>query len=76
MKYFKELLVGRFMYTSWTQGPIDGRTVLGDTFTELYDDPPFVHHLLELVQALIKGIKAQGRYRKPLNQAYHYNLHL
>ncbi len=78
MKYFKELLVGRaYVYVMDVQGPIDtAHQVLGDDFfTELYDDPPFVHHLLELsTQALIKGIKAcKAVIGEPLNQAYHYN---
>jgi hypothetical protein len=78
MRYFQELLAGRaYVYVMDVQGPIDtAHQVLGDEFfTELYDDPPFVHHLLELsTQALIKGIKAcKAVTAEPLNQAYHYN---
>ena len=78
MAYFKKLLEGRvFIYTMDVQGPIDtAHQVLGDAFfTELYDDPPFMHHLLELcTQALIKGIKACKEVNgEGHDWAYHYN---
>ena len=51
MKYFRQRLGGRgCTYLGDTQSPFDiAHLVRGDDiFTDLYDDPPFVHHLLEL----------------------------
>ncbi len=78
MAYFQEKLAGRaFVYTMDVQGPIDtAHQVYGDQFFyDLYDDPPFIHHLLELcTTAIIAGIKAcKAINDEPLDHAYHYN---
>lgn len=78
MAFFQETLQGRaFVYTMDVQGPIDtAHQAIGDSFfTELYDDPPFMHHLLELcTQALIKGIRACKEVNGEAGEwAYHYN---
>lgn len=59
MRFFKEIM-GDSMpcYVMDTQGPFDlAHLMLGDElFLQLYDDPPFVHHVMNLCLEL--GIKA------------------
>jgi hypothetical protein len=78
MAYFRAKLAGRaYVYTMDVQGPIDtAHQVYGDQiFYDFHDDPPFVHHLLELcTEAIIKGIRACKQVNgEPLDCAYHYN---
>ena len=78
MSFFQVKLAGRaFVFTMDVQGPIDtAHQVYGDAFfTDLYDDPPFIHHLLDLcVWALIKCIKACKQANgESIDTAYHYN---
>jgi hypothetical protein len=77
-RHFVERLAGRaHVYCFDTQGPFDtAHLVYGDAlFTELYDDPPFVHHLLELcTYVFVEGLKAYKAVTgEPLDEAYHYN---
>ncbi len=58
MRHFREILGDKVpIYVMDTQGPFDlAHLLLGDQlFLEMYDDPPFVHHLMEICLAL--GIK-------------------
>ena len=51
MHYFKEIMGDSIpVYVMDTQGPFDlAHLMLGDElFIQLYDDPPFVHHLMNL----------------------------
>jgi hypothetical protein len=78
MAFFKKALAGRaYVFTMDVQGPIDtAHQVMGDQFFyELYDDPPFVHHLLALcTEAIIRGIKACKEVNgESLDTAFHYN---
>ena len=78
LKYFRRTLGGRgSTYIGDTQSPFDlAHLVRGDDiFTDLYDDPPFVHHLLGLTTkmyiAASKLMKeASG---EPLNGGCHGN---
>lgn len=59
MRLFKKVMGDRLpIYCMDTQGPFDlAHLLMGDDlFMELYDDPPFVHHLMELCLAL--GIRS------------------
>ncbi len=76
MRYFKEMLgdsVG--IYCMDTQGPFDlAHLIMGDAFFyELHDDPPFVHHLMELSLAL--GIRTHTWMKEltgePLERHHH-----
>jgi hypothetical protein len=76
ISYFKEKLDGKaHVYLSDTQGPLDiAHLVFGDTlFTEIYDDPEFVHHLLKLsTQAYISVSKVlKDAVGEELNSGYH-----
>jgi Uroporphyrinogen-III decarboxylase len=62
MAYMAEMLVGTgcMVYPMDLQGPFDtAHIVYGDNiFYDLYDDPQFIHHLLELCcQAIIVGME-------------------
>ena len=77
-RYFVERLAGRApVYCFDTQGPFDtAHLAYGDAiFTDLYDDPPFVRHLMELCTSVfIEGLKAlKAVTGEPLDAAYHYN---
>jgi len=78
MAYFVERLEGRAaVYCSDVQGPFDtAHLVYGDDlFTALYDDPAFVHALLEKVTdvyiEVVRAMKAVNG--EPDDAAYHYN---
>lgn len=76
IKFFKERLNDRVhIYLSDTQGPFDiAHLVRGDEiFTDMYDDPDFVHHLLRLsTRAYIECTKAMKAVNgEELNSDYH-----
>ncbi len=78
MRRFKEVMDDAVpVFCPDTQGPFDlAHLILGDDlFLECYDDPPFVHHLLELCLAL--GIKthtwAKEVSGEPRDRLYHGN---
>lgn len=55
MAYFKQLLEGKaLVHVDYTWGPFSlAHLIRGDdVFTDLYDDPPFVHHLMEIATEL------------------------
>ena len=55
MRFFRKILADEIpVYVMDTQGPFDlAHLMLGDDlFLELYDDPPFVHHLMTLCTEL------------------------
>jgi len=78
MRFFKQIMGDSIpVYVMDTQGPFDlAHLLLGDElFVQLYDDPPFVHHLMELCLAM--GVKAH-RWMKdavgePLTAMHHGN---
>jgi hypothetical protein len=77
-RHFVERLGGRApVYCFDTQGPFDtAHLACGDAlFTDLYDDPPFVRHLLDLATyVFVEGLKAMKAVTgEPLDAAYHYN---
>lgn len=78
MEYFVEMLDGRAaVYCSDVQGPFDtAHLVFGDEiFMALYDEPDFVHGLLDKVtRVYIDVVEAMKRVNgeKP-DEAYHYN---
>jgi len=65
------------VYLSDTQGPFDiAHLVRGDALlTDMYDDPPFVHHLMELTTAVyVAATHAMKRnLEEPLDGGYHSN---
>lgn len=81
INFFKEKLDGKaHVYLSDTQGPLDiAHLVYGDTlFTDIYDDPDFVHHLLRIttnayisVSKLLKEVIGE-----PLDSGYHGPLYM
>jgi hypothetical protein len=78
VKRFMEVLEGRIaVYCMDTQGPFDlAHLILGDQlFYEVYDDPSFVHHLMEIAVQL--GIKGHEWVKKlsgePNDLIYHGN---
>ena len=76
--HFVTRLAGRaHVYCFDTQGPFDtAHLAYGDRiFTELYDDAPFVRHLLELcVYVFVEGLKAfKAVTGEPLDCSYHYD---
>ena len=78
MRRYKEIMGDILpVYCPDTQGPFDlAHLMLGDDiFYALYDDPPLVHHILELCVEL--GIKthtwAKEVSGEPLDQQYHGN---
>lgn len=81
INFFKEKLDGKaHVYLSDTQGPLDiAHLVYGDTlFTDIYDDPDFVHHLLRIttnayisVSKLLKEIIGEQ-----LDSGYHGPLYM
>jgi uroporphyrinogen-III decarboxylase len=76
MRFFKEILGDSLpVFCMDTQGPLDlAHLMIGDQiFYEFYDDPPFVHHLMNL--SLELGIKAH-EWMKEINgeqQNEHYH---
>ena len=78
MHRFKEIMGNDLpIYCSDTQGPLDlAHLMIGDDlFYLFYDDPPFVHHLMEL--ALELGIKTHTWMKEingeKIDQHYHSN---
>ncbi len=78
MHYFKETTNDCIpVFVMDTQGPFDlAHLLLGDQlFLELYDDPPFVHHLMEICFQL--GIKTHHWMKEaigePLTSLHHSN---
>ncbi len=74
--YFRQILPEWIhVYMPDTQGPFDlAHLLLGDQlFLELYDDPAFVHHVLEIVtQAYIAVTKEiKQALNEPLHQCFH-----
>ncbi len=76
MRYFKSVLGERMpVYCMDTQGPFDlAHLMIGDDiFMELYDDPPFVHHLMELCLAL--GIKTHEEMKRISGEPHGAHFH-
>lgn len=78
MHYYKEIMGDSIpVYVMDTQGPFDlAHLMLGDElFIQLYDDPPFVHHLMNLCLEL--GIKTHRWMKElidePLTSLHHGN---
>lgn len=79
--YFKTMLGGKAsVYISYTWGPFSlAHLIRGDEiFTDLYDDPKFVHHLMEISTCLyVKSLrllkKATG---EKANCGYHDNFYM
>lgn len=76
MAYFLQMLGDlAHVYLPDTQGPFDiAHLVYGDgIFTEIYDDPGFVHHLLELcTEMYIRATKVlKGVLGEPEDSGYH-----
>lgn len=74
--YFKEKLDGKAqVYLSDTQGPFDIAHLLRghDIYTDIYDDPDFVHHLLDLsTRAYIEASKVMKEaIGEPIDSGYH-----
>lgn len=79
--YFKEKLGNKaYVYLSDTQGPFDiAHLVYGDRlFTDLYDDPEFVHHLMRLsTRAYISVSKVlKDAIGEPMSSGYHGNIYM
>ena len=69
MHYYKEVMGDSIpVYVMDTQGPFDlAHLMLGDElFIQLYDDPPFVHHLMNLCLEL--GIKTHRWMKDVINE--------
>ncbi len=78
MNFFKERLTGKVaVYLPDTQGPFDLAHLIrgNEIFTDIYDDPDFVHHLMELsTYVYIEASKYLKRVvDEPLNAGYHSN---
>ena len=78
MRRFIEVMGDRVpVYCPDTQGPLDlAHLLMGDDiFLECYDDPPFVHHLMEICLEL--GIRVHTWVKEltgePLDSIYHGN---
>ncbi len=78
MRRFKEIMGDRVaIYCMDTQGPFDlAHLLMGDElFMEIYDDPAFVHHLMELCLEL--GVRAHTWMKEltgePLDKLHHSN---
>lgn len=81
INYFKEKLNGKaHVYLSDTQGPLDiAHLIYGDAFfTDIYDDPEFIHHLLRLTtNAYISVSKVlKEAIGEPLDSGYHTVLYM
>ena len=79
MRAFKKMLGGKIpIYCMDTQGPFDlAHLLIGDDlFMELYDDPPFVHHMMELCLQL--GIRTHELMKEisgePMGSHHHSNM--
>jgi len=79
MHYFKEIMGDSIpVYVMDTQGPFDlAHLMFGDElFIQLYDDPPFVHHLMNLCLEL--GIRTHRWMKEaigePLTSLHHGNI--
>lgn len=78
IKYFKSI-VGKScrIYLPDTQGPFDIAYLVrgNDIFTDIYDDAPFFHHLMELFTFVY--IEASKLFKEvigePLNSGFHFN---
>lgn len=69
MRCFKEIMGDSMpVYVMDTQGPFDlAHLMLGDAlFIQLYDDPPFVHHLMNLCLEL--GLKTHRWMKAAINE--------
>ena len=78
MNFFKGRLAGKVaVYLPDTQGPFDLAHLIrgNEIFTDIYDDPDFVHHLMELsTYVYIEASKYLKRVvDEPLNAGYHSN---
>jgi len=81
MSYFVEKLRGKaYVYLADTQGPFDiAHLVRGDDiFLDMFDDPPFVHHLMELttyvyitISRIMKGLNGED-----LDKGYHTTMYM
>jgi len=76
LRHFRRELGDRLaIYLPDTQGPFDiAHQVRGhDIFTDLYDDPPFVHHLMELATTVyIEATRAlKEALGEPLSSGHH-----
>lgn len=76
LEHFKEHLDGQLaVYLPDTQGPFDiAHQARGhDIFTDMFDDPPFVHHLMELATHVYveatRRLKAAAQ--EPLDSGHH-----
>jgi uroporphyrinogen-III decarboxylase len=81
IKYFKEKLDGKVnIYLPDTQGPFDiAHLIRGeDIFTDVYDDPKFAYHLMELsTKAYIEVTKVlKEAIGEELNSGYHNNMYM
>jgi hypothetical protein len=76
MHYFVEVMEDSLpVYVMDTQGPFDlAHLMLGDDlFVELYDDPPFVHHLLEICLEL--GVRTHRWMKEAIGEPLTYLHH-
>lgn len=78
IRYFREKLEGKaYVYSGDPQGPFDiAHLVYGEEiFTDIYDDPGFVHHLLNLCSKVyVEGMKVMKQaMEEPLDVMCHYN---
>jgi len=78
MRYMKDMLrgTGIEVYPVDLQGPVDSAHLLygDDFFYDLYDDPDFVNHLLDLVHAaLVRLMEDCFEIIKPGEYVAHYN---
>ena len=78
MSYFAEKLDGRArVYAADNQGPLDlAHIVYGDRlFTDLYDDPAFVHELLDkCTRVIMDGVKLMKQaVGEPVESGHHSN---
>ncbi len=81
INFFKEKLERKaHVYLSDTQGPLDiAHLVYGDMFfTDIYDDPEFIHHLLKITtNAYISASRVLKRaIGEELNSGYHTVLYM
>jgi len=76
LEHFRDRLDGRLsVYLPDTQGPFDiAHQARGhDIFTDMFDDPPFVHHLMELATHVYieASRRLKGAAREPLDSGHH-----
>jgi len=78
MEYHKRIMGDLLpLYCMDTQGPFDvAHLIMGDDiFYEIYDDPPFIHHLMEIsLELIIRATEWMKEIsNEPLNKLYHSN---